>query len=123
MSSIDASKLANATHLYLTTIGRNTGNLHTVELWFSIAKGKISLSHEGKYTDWMKNILKDNRVEFTIGNTQFKGRAQIFTDGESFEIGKHALYQKYYGKASEDVIDDWFSESTVIEISMIESEL
>ncbi len=123
MSSIDASKLANEKYIYLTTIGRKTGNLHTVELWFSIAKGKIYLSHEGKYTDWMKNIRKDNRVEFAIGNTQFKGRAQIFINGEPFEIGKHTLYHKYYGKASEDVIDDWFSESAVIEISMIESEL
>ena len=123
MSSIDASKLANEKYIYLTTIGRKTGNLHTVELWFSIAKGKIYLSHEGKYTDWMKNIRKDNRVEFAIGNTQFKGRAQISTNGESFEIGKRALYHKYYGKASEDVVDDWFSESAVIEISMIKSEL
>jgi hypothetical protein len=29
------------------------------------------------------------------------------------------LYLKYYGKADEDTIDDWFSESTIIEISMI----
>jgi len=84
---------------------------------------KIYLSHEGKYTDWMKNIRKNNSVEFRIRDTQFKGRAQIFTNGEPFEIGKRALYHKYYGKASEDVVDDWFSESAVIEISMIESEL
>jgi len=71
----------------------------------------------------MKNIRKNNSVEFRIRDTQFKGRAQIFTNGEPFEIGKRALYHKYYGKASEDVVDDWFSESAVIEISMIESEL
>ena len=123
MSSTDTSKLANEKYIYLTTIGRKTGNLHTVELWFSIAKEKIYLSHEGKHTDWMKNIRKNNSVDFTIENTHFKGRAQIFTNGEPFKIGKHALYNKYYGKASEDVIDDWFSDSAVIEISMIESEL
>ena len=37
---------------------------------------------------------------------------------EVFEIGKHALYRKYYGEASKSVIDDWFSESNVIEISL-----
>jgi deazaflavin-dependent oxidoreductase (nitroreductase family) len=121
MSSIDAAKLADEKYIYLTTIGRKTGNPHTVELWFSIAKEKIYLSHEGKHTDWMKNISKNNRVEFRIRNIRFKGRAQIFRDGEAFEIGKHALYIKYYGKASEDIIDDWFSESAVIEISLIES--
>ena len=68
----------------------------------------------------MKNILKENCVEFKIGNTSFKGRARIIRDGEAFEVGKHALYRKYYGKASEDTINDWFSESTIIEISIIE---
>lgn len=123
MSSIDVTEFANEKYVYLTTIGRKTGNPHTVELWFAIAKGKIYLSHEGKYTDWMRNIIKDDCVEFRVGNIQFKGRARIIMYGEAFEIGKHALYLKYYGKASEDTINDWFSESAVIEISMIESEL
>lgn len=123
MSSIDFKKLANEKYVYLTTIGRKTGNPHTVELWFSIVKEKIYLSHEGKYTDWMKNINKDNVVEFRIGDTPFKGRARIIKNGEVFEIGKKTLYFKYYGKASEDIIDDWFSESAVIEISLIKNEL
>jgi len=123
VSSIDVAEFANEKYIYLTTIGRKTGNPHTVELWFAIAKGKIYLSHEGKYTDWMRNIIKDDCVEFRIGNIQFKGRARIIMDGEAFEIGKHALYLKYYGRASEDIINDWFSKSAVIEISMFESEL
>jgi hypothetical protein len=67
----------------------------------------------------MKNILEDNRVEFNIGKTQFKGNARIDENGEAFKLGKHTLYVKYYGKADEDTINDWFSESTIIEISMI----
>ena len=119
MSSIDAAKLADEKYIYLTTIGRKTRNPHTVELWFSIAKGKIYLSHEGEYTDWMKNILKNDHVEFRIGDIKFKGRACILNDEKTFEIGKVALYLKYYGAANADVINDWFSESTVIEISII----
>ena len=68
----------------------------------------------------MRNILKENLVELRIRNFLFKGRAHIVKNGEAFEIGKHALYFKYYGKAKENIIDDWFSESTVIEISLIE---
>lgn len=114
--SIDS--VANERHIYLTTKGRKTGNLHTVQLMFAHAGKKIYLSHEGTYTDWMKNILKDSRVEFKMGNIQFKGNARIAKDGEIFEVGKHALYHKYYGEADEDTINDWFSESTVIEITM-----
>ena len=54
-------------YIYLTTRGQKTGNLHTVELWVAAVGGKIYLSHEEAYTDWMKNILKDDRIEFRIG--------------------------------------------------------
>jgi hypothetical protein len=120
LGQTDASKVANEKYIYLTTRGRKTGNPHMVELWFAIAGKKIYLSHEGAYTDWMKNILKDSRVEFRIGKIQFKGNARIAESGEIFELGKHALYLKYYGKADKDTIDDWFSESTIIEISMVD---
>ena len=119
MSHMGVSRVADEKYIYLTTRGRKTGNPHTVELWFAMAGERIYLSHEGAYTDWMKNILKDNRVEFKIGKIQFKGNARIVEGGEVFELGKHALYLKYYGKADEDIINDWFSESTIIEISMI----
>ncbi len=116
---MSVGRVADERHIYLTTRGRNTGNLHTVELMFAIAEKKVYLSHEGRYTDWMKNILKDNRVEFKIGKNKFKGNAQIVKEGDAFELGKHALYLKYYGNADEDTINDWFSESTIIEISTI----
>ena len=120
---MDKTIVPDEKYIYLTTKGRTTGNLHTVELWFAIANRRIYLSHEGTYTDWMKNILKDGHVEFRIGDILFKGRARIVENEETFDIGKHALYLKYYGKESEDVIDDWFSESTVIEIFAIKNKL
>ena len=118
MDSTEVSGVADGKYIYLTTIGRKTGNPHTVELWFAVAMGNIYLSHEGADTDWMKNILTDNTVGFTINGHRFKGQAHIFREGAVFEIGKHALYRKYYGEASNDVVDDWFSESTVIEINI-----
>jgi len=57
----------------------------------------------------MRNILKDDNVEFKIRDIPFKGRARIAKNGEVFNVGKHALYFKYYSKASEDIINDWFS--------------
>ncbi|MFH0897285.1 MAG: nitroreductase/quinone reductase family protein [Candidatus Bathyarchaeota archaeon] len=117
---MNTSEVANEKYIYLSTKGRRTGKQHTVELWFAVGKRKIYLSHEGEYTDWMKNILKDSRIKFRVRRRQFEGEARIINDGGTFETGKHALYLKYYGKASENVIDDWFSESTVIEITIIE---
>lgn len=118
MNATEVSSVADEKYIYLTTIGRKTGNPHTVELWFAVAIGNIYLSHEGAYTDWMKNILTDDTVGFTIGHRRYKGKAHIYRDGAPFEIGKHALYLKYYGEASDDVVDDWFSESTVIAVTV-----
>ena len=126
----------NKQFIYLTTTGRVSGNKHTIELWFAYGEGKIFLSHEGEYTDWMKNIQKNPDVEFKIGGNReigsqynyklpydilsnlerFSGNLRIITNSQELEEGKYALYEKYYGKNSKEVIDDWFSLSTILVI-------
>ncbi len=113
---LDIASVVDEKYIYLTTTGRRTGRPHAVELWFAVAQGKLYLSHEGKYTDWMKNILNNNRVAFTIRRLDWEGTARIVGGGDAFETGKSALYRKYYGDATKEVIDDWFSESTIIEV-------
>ena len=104
-------------YIHLTTRGRKTGKPHTVELWFALSDGKIYLSHEGKHTDWMKNLAKNGSVTAEIGGREFRGTAKIVGAGASREMGKRSLYEKYYTKgASQAVLDDWFSLSDVVEI-------
>ena len=112
--SVDREKFA-----YLTTIGRKSGKPHVVELWFSIASGKIFLSHEGEYTDWMRNIERDSHVGIRIAGLDVEADAKIVKDGESKELGKKSLYEKYYGPAPKATIDDWFELSTIIELTPI----
>jgi deazaflavin-dependent oxidoreductase (nitroreductase family) len=104
---------------YLTTIGRKTRKPHTVELWFAYAGGKIFLSHEGKYTDWMRNIINDRRVHLRIGKLDLEADARILGAGELQDLGKISLYEKYYGPASKTTIDDWFELSTIIELTPV----
>lgn len=108
-------------YIYLTTQGRKTGKPHTVEIWFAYAEGKLYLSHEGAYTDWMKNLDKNENVSARIDAVKFTGRAKIVEEGSSRERGKKALYEKYYKPATKAVIDDWFSLSTVIELTPLEA--
>jgi len=115
LSKLESSKKEK--FVYLTTKGRKSGSDHTVELWFALANGKIYLSHEGEYTDWMRNLIKDSRVKMKIGSGTFDGFAKIAEAGSSSrEAGMRGLYEKYYGPASKEVLDDWFELSTVIEI-------
>lgn len=118
---MDLRAVSDEVHLYLTTTGRRTGHPHTVELWFAISENRVFLSHEGRYTDWMKNIQHDASVEFTIGSLKFRGQAAFVVHAEDRDRGKAALYRKYYGVASVEVINDWFSESTIVEIRRVEA--
>jgi deazaflavin-dependent oxidoreductase (nitroreductase family) len=118
---MDLHAVSDEAHLYLTTTGRRTGHPHTVELWFAVAQNCVFLSHEGRYTDWMKNLRHDASVEFEVGHLTFQGRAAFVARPEDRNRGQAALYRKYYGDASAEVIDDWFSESTVVEIRCIEA--
>jgi deazaflavin-dependent oxidoreductase (nitroreductase family) len=103
--------------IHVTTAGRKSGKAHTVELWFAVADGAVYLSHEGERTDWMKNIDAHPRVGVKIRKLTFEADAKVVKTGPSREEGKKALYVKYYGPASKEVIDDWFSLSQVIRVS------
>jgi hypothetical protein len=121
LGKLKLTDIMHEKHLYLTTVGRVTGRSHTVELWFAVSDGNMYLSHEGSPTDWMKNLQKTDHVEITVTDKRFTGRARIISDIEVFNRGKNALYHKYYDDAPAAIIDDWFSESSIIEISAIES--
>lgn len=111
------AKVSSAKFIHLTTIGRRTGKSHTVELWFALKDRKVYLSHEGKETDWMRNIKKNHRVSFEIAGRRFTGKARYLRGATSEAwTGKVALYEKYYGKATREVIEDWFSLSRLIVI-------
>jgi hypothetical protein len=110
-------KLMKEKFVYLTTKGRKSGKNHEVELWFALASDKIYLSHEGEYTDWMKNLAKNATVSLKIGSESFDGEAALTQMGsQARETGKQALYEKYYGQANKETLDDWFELSTVVEI-------
>ena len=112
MEALQKEKLA-----HLTTIGRKTGKSHVVELWFSTSAGKLFFSHEGNYTDWMRNITRNPRVKIRIGKLNLEADATILKNGESKELGKTSLYGKYYGPATKATVDDWFELSTIVELN------
>ena len=115
----DLVKVAARRLIHLMTTGRRTGRPHTVEVWFAVRDGKVYLSHEGEETDWMKNIRKNSQVSFKIGGEHFAGRARYLEEGtDEAWTGKVALYEKYYGEASRDVIEDWFSLSRLLVIEL-----
>jgi deazaflavin-dependent oxidoreductase (nitroreductase family) len=117
LSVPDLEKVSSEKFIHLTTRGRRSGKSHTVELWFAFQDGNVYLSHEGKETDWMNNIRKTPQVSFEIGGSNFSGRGRYIEDSDEAWTAKLALYEKYYGKARREVIEDWFSLSKLIVIN------
>ena len=122
MKSPTDENLANVAvekYIHLTTNGRKSGKSHTVELWFAVDSHKVYLSHEGEETDWMKNIEKNKDVRFQIAGREFIGKAHLLKDQtEEAWKAKVALYEKYYGKADREVIEDWFSLSKLVAVEL-----
>lgn len=115
----DLAEVASVRLMYLTTIGRKTRNPHLVEVWFAVRGDKIFLSHEGQETDWMKNIRRNSQVSFEIDGKNYTGRARFLEDStDEAWIGKEVLYEKYYSKATREVIEDWFSLSKLLVIEL-----
>lgn len=73
--------------LYLTTIGRRTGQPRQIEIWFVEHDGAYYLVSEGREaSNWVQNIRANPTVEFSIGSRDApairgKGRA-IDNDAE-----------------------------------------
>jgi len=119
MSHERLARVANEKLIHVTTLGRNTIKPHMVELWFAVSRGRVYLSHEGEETDWMKNIKKNGDVTFEIGGRNFTGTAHLLeNNSEEVWEGKVALYEKYYGKASNETIEDWFSLSKLLLVEL-----
>ncbi len=81
--SVDPSVDPTATYLYMTTIGRKTGNPHRIEIWFTEHDGRhYMLSGGGEDAHWVKNILANASVRFSVGkrddnNAEVPERAAI----------------------------------------------
>jgi deazaflavin-dependent oxidoreductase (nitroreductase family) len=78
---------------FLTTIGRQTGQPRTVELWFAYDQGVIYLlGHAASH--WVRNLGIDPRVTLEIADTSFAGTAQFVDDKRAMT---YRLFEKKYG--------------------------
>jgi deazaflavin-dependent oxidoreductase (nitroreductase family) len=74
---------AEATYLYLTTVGRRSGLPRQIEIWFTRHNGRCYLVAEhGLKAHWVRNLLAEPAVRARIGRRCFRGRARV-VDGRS----------------------------------------
>ncbi len=87
---------ADADFGYLTTTGRRSGRLHTVEIWFAVADGIIYLlSGGGSGSDWCRNLEASPEATFRIARTQYRVAGRPVTGRRERAVARATVFAKY----------------------------
>jgi len=102
----DFQIFADADFCYLTTIGRVSGRLHTIEIWFALNGHTLyMLSGARDKADWVKNALRSPAVQVKINDTVFSGQARLVNDTEEDALARKLVFDKYTPRSSDDLTD------------------
>jgi deazaflavin-dependent oxidoreductase (nitroreductase family) len=98
--------LAALDFCYLTTTGRVSGAIHTIEIWFAARGDRVYLlSGGGARSDWVRNIVREPRVGLRIGDAEMICRASVVTDPDEDAQARSALLEKYGPRYSGDLAE------------------
>ena len=106
-------QLAPADFLYLTTIGRVSGEPRTVELWFVVFEGKLyAVSGAPSRAHWVQNLIKNAKVGVRIDEYIAEAEARVVDRSEQplWDTVCRMACEKY------DEPEPW---GTPVEISLI----
>jgi deazaflavin-dependent oxidoreductase (nitroreductase family) len=86
-------------HLYLTTLGRVTGQPREIEIWFTEHGGRFYLVAERASANWVRNIQLQPEVKVRVGEAGFNAIARfVHNDGEPrLAATVKALFDAKYG--------------------------
>ena len=95
---VDPRTLADEDFCYLTTVGRRTGGLHEIEIWFAFGDENRTfymLSGGRDRSDWVKNLRRHPEVAVQIAGERFDGRARVVEDPKEDALARRLLVEKY----------------------------
>jgi deazaflavin-dependent oxidoreductase (nitroreductase family) len=94
-------------YCYLTTTGRNSGNPHTIEIWFALAHDRVYLlAGGGDQSDWVLNVRREPRVALRLGSDDMICRAHVAEEPGEDALARRLLLEKYRPRTSDD-LSEW----------------
>ena len=86
-------------YLYLTTIGRVTGQPREIEIWFTEHGGRFYLVAERESANWVRNIRSHSQVDVRVGDAKFNAVARVVHADREPQLGASvkALFDAKYG--------------------------
>jgi len=77
----DQNQAALNAYLYLTTVGRISGQPRQIEIWFVESYGNFYILAEHFHNaQWVKNIKQNPRVHVRIGDREFDATARALDE-------------------------------------------
>ena len=93
-------------YAYLTTIGRQTGRPHRIEIWFAAEDGRMYLLSGGRErSDWVRNLQANPRVTVELGNETHAGVVRVLQPGTVEDQRARALLVSKYREGND--LDEW----------------
>jgi deazaflavin-dependent oxidoreductase (nitroreductase family) len=111
-------RLASEQYCYLTTTGRRSGEPREIEIWFGLEGQTVyMLAGGGRGADWVRNLMRQPRVQVRIGDRDFAGRARVVIDPDEDARARRLLLDKYSAGYSGD-LDDWGERALPIAVDL-----
>ena len=102
-------------YAYLTTTGRATGTEHQIEIWFAGDGPTLWLISGGHdRSDWVRNLLADQRARVRVGDETFSVRARCgIADATERDTAVRLLHAKYATQVSATA-DQWLADAYLV---------
>ena len=107
-------------YVWLTTIGRRTGEPRTVELWFVLDGRTVHcLAGGGEDAQWVRNATAEPAVRLSLGQRTYEGRVRR-PEPDSFEAAdaRRRMATKYQGWREGRPLSRWAREALCIAVDL-----
>ena len=102
-------------YCYLTTVGRVSGQPHTIEIWFVVNDDCVWLFAESDgRTDWVRNLRREPKVTIRIGEMEVSANAEV-VDVQPNAFVRQKLAERYRG--NDDDLTEWASSALVVRVT------
>ena len=108
------------TFLYLTTIGRKSGQMHRIEIWYVVHEQRYYIVSEHRdAAHWVKNILANPSVRFSVGTRENNESVLALTDGHgrTLEEAQHPELVATISKAMNDKYN--WSDGLIVQLESV----
>jgi len=109
-------------YVWLTTVGRRTGQPRTVELWFLLERSTVYfLAGGGEGASWVRNSVAQPEVRVRLAGGTYRGRARSPERGsDEDQRVRRGIAAKYEGWTEGRSLSRWASASHGVAVDLVE---